>query len=91
MFKKSEKKPLYQPYFKLLSDYANYAEVKSKTTGDGWMLKVEDGFITTYHKPRGQKKYHRQERSASIESAVKKIQKHDDYVRRFRYAHWKTR
>lgn len=86
MFKKSEKKPLYQPYFKLLTDYANYAVVRSKSTGDTWMLKVEDGFITTYHMPRGQKKYHQQERSATIESAVKKIRKHDDYVKRFRHA-----
>ena len=86
MFRKSEKKPLYQSYFKLLADRANYAEVKSKCVGDIWMLKVEDGFIVTYHKPRGQKKYHYQERSVNIESAVKKIRKHDDYVRRYRRA-----
>ena len=85
MFKKSEKQPLYDPYFKLLSDYANYAEVRSKSTRDTWILKVEDGFIITYHKPRGCGKYHLQCRSATIGSAVKKIQAHDDYVKSFRY------
>lgn len=85
MFKKSEKQPLYDPYFKLLSDQANYTEVRSKSTRDTWMLKVEDGFIITYHKPRGCGKYHQQCRSASIDSAVKKIQAHDDYVKRYRH------
>ena len=86
MFKKSEKKPFQTAYFTQLSDYPNYAEVKSKCTGDTWMLKAEHGFITTYHKPRGQKKYHVQGRSATVASAVKKIQQHDTYVKRFRYA-----
>lgn len=85
MFKKSEKQSLYTPYFKLLNDYANYAEVRSKSTGDTWMLKVEGGFIVTYHKPRGCGEYHFQCRSATVDSAVKKIKKHDAFVRCGRY------
>ena len=87
MFTVSERKPLHNLYFKLVAEQGNYAVIRSRNTGDTWRVRVEDGWIVTYHMPRGQKKYHRQCRSTSIDSAVKKIVRHDDYVRRYR--HWK--
>lgn len=85
MFTVAERKPLYATYFKLVEEQGNYAVVTSKNTRDTWRLRVEDGWVVTYHMPRGQKKYHLQCRSASIASAVKKIRKHDDFVRHGRY------
>ena len=86
MFKIAERKPLHDnKYFKIIIEYGNYADVRSKNTGDTWRLRVEDGWIVTYHMPRGQKRYHLQCRSQSVASAVRKIHKHDDYVRHGRY------
>ncbi len=85
MFTVAEREPLHDSYFRLLTEQCNYAEVRSRNTSDTWLLRVEDGKIVTYHMPRGQKRYHLQCRSATIASAVKKIRKHDDFVKHGRY------
>ena len=85
MFTVLERKPLHNPYFELVVEQGNYAVVMSRNTGDTWRVRVEDGWIITYHMPKGQKEYHRQCRSKTIDSAVKKIRKHDVFVMHGRY------
>ena len=87
MFTVPERMPLYAHYFELIAEQGNYAVVMSKNTRDTWRVRVEDGWIVTDHMPCGQKRYHRQCRSISIASAVRKIRRHDEYVLRFR--RWK--
>ena len=88
MFTKAEKKPFYDSKkYRLLADYANYCEVVSLKSGHFWRLRVEEGEMVLYHKYTKGSGYHVQCRPATVQSAEKKIMKHDSYVRK--YARWK--
>ena len=83
MFSASEKKHLEDSYFKVLSKDSNFYEIQSWNTKHCWLIQKSDrkGFIHIMHK-HGKciKNYHHQCNSETVESAVKKIKKHDKYI-----------
>ena len=79
MFTQAEKSPIYTHYFALVSDGVSHAEIRSKNTGDTWIVRPERGHVATYHKPRKAKRYHHQCDSANVASAINKIRKHDTW------------
>lgn len=83
MFTVSEKKHLEDSYFKILCKDSNCYEIQSKNTKHCWLIQKFDNdiHIRTMHKHGNNvKDYHYQCSSATVESAVRKIKKHDKYV-----------
>ena len=83
MFTTSEKKYLEDSYFKVLCKDSNYYEIQSRNTKHCWLIQKPDKsvYVHTMHKYRKSvKRYHDQCDSISVESALKKIKKHDKYI-----------
>lgn len=83
MFTASEKKYLEDSYFKVLCKDSNYYEIQSRNTKHCWLIQKFDNnvHLRIMHKHSiNVENYHFQGFSATIESAIKKIMAHDEYV-----------
>lgn len=87
MFTASEEKYLEDSYFKILYKSSYYYEIQSKNTKHCWLIQkpINNGLIHIMHKYRKSvKRYHDQYDSATVESAIKKIKKHDEYILKYK-------
>lgn len=87
MFTESEMKYLEESYFKVLCKDPDCYEIQSKNTKHCWLIQkpIHKGLIHIMHKYRKSvKRYHDQCDSATVESAVKKIKKHDEYILKYK-------
>lgn len=85
VFSTDELIKFYDPYFRQCAWESNYLELQSKNTGHYWLLIKDpsaDVPVTLLHKHQLRQPYHKQcvVGCVSIDSAIKKIKKHDAYI-----------
>ena len=88
VFTVDELKLFFDPYFRRYAWEQDYLEIQSLNTGHFWLL-IKDPTAeipyTLLHKHRRKHAYHKQgRRSKSIESAIRKIKRHDKYFMKYR-------
>ncbi len=77
----------FDPYFRRYAWERNYLEIQSLNTGHFWMLiknPAADIPYTILHKHRRKHAYHKQCSSKSIDTAIRKIKRHDEYYLKYR-------
>lgn len=87
MFTPSEENYFKDSYFKVLSINSDYYEIQSRNTKHCWLIQKRNNkdYIHTMHKYKNSEKhYHDQCDSATVESAIKKIKKHDNFILKYK-------